>query len=105
MKIKFISSADGTRIIRVRSIKAARLETTRGNGFLIAKIKAQIRGEGDSVTLAAYTAVDPSPEAENLPSRAQADLDRLCALLNGGRLSTGEFWPSRTQTKTEVQDV
>lgn len=94
-RLKFIPSADGTRLIRLRSIKAVRLKTHAGNGFVASKIVAQLRGGGEDVTLSAYTAFDGTPEAESLPSRAQADMSRLLALLNGGRLAKGEEWPSK----------
>lgn len=94
-KLKFIKSADGSRIVRLRSIKAVRLKTHAGNGFVASKIVAQLRGGGEDVTLAAYTALDGTTEAENLPSRAQADMSRLLSILNGARLRRGEKWPSR----------
>ena len=94
-RLKFIRSADGTRIIRLRSIQSVRLVTNAANGFIAARIVATLKGGADPVTLAAYTAVAPSPEAENLPSRAQVDMGRLLALLNGGRLQKGEEWPSK----------
>ena len=96
-RIKFIKSADGTRIIRLRSIRSVRLIEHAGNGFKAARIVANLKGGADPVTLAAYTAVAPSPEAENLPTRAQADMGRLLHLLNGGRLHRGEEWPSTTE--------
>ena len=94
-RIRYIKSADGTRIVRVRSIQSVRCETHDGNGFKAARIVANLKGGADPVTVAAYTAIEGSPEAENLPSRAQADMSRLLALLNGGRLRKGEEWPSK----------
>lgn len=94
MRLKYIKSADGDRLIRLRSIQSVRLVTTSGNGFVAAKIVANLKGGADPITLAAYTALADSPEARNLPLRAQSDMDRLLALLNGGRLSKGEKWPS-----------
>lgn len=94
-KIQFIKSADGERIIRLRTIQSVRLISHAANGFLAARIVATLRGGADPVTLAAYTAIAPSPEAEKLPSVARADMDRLAHLLNGGRLQKGEEWPSK----------
>lgn len=94
-RLKFIKSADGERIIRLRSIQSARLISHAANGFLAARIVATLKGGADPVTLAAYTAIDGSPEAENLPSVARADMERLLVLLNGGRLRKGEEWPSK----------
>ena len=72
-----------------------RLVTNAANGFLAAKIVATLRGGADPVTLAAYTAIDGSPEAQNLPLQARADMERLLHLLNGGRLAKGESWPTK----------
>ena len=94
-RIKFISSADGTRLVKLRSIRSARLQEHTGNGFVASRITATLKGDADPVTLAAYTAVDPSPEAASLPARAKADMDRLLHLLNGGKLRKGEQWPAR----------
>ena len=94
MKLKFIKSADGKRLIRLRSIQSVRLDTTSGNGFSAARITANLKGGADPITLAAYTALADTPEAINLPLRAKADMDRLLTLLNGGRLRKGEKWPS-----------
>jgi len=94
-RLKFIKSADGERIIRLRSIQSVRLVSNAANGFVAARIVANLKGGADPVTLSAYTAMDGSPEAQNLPSRAQADMSRLLALLNGGRLQKGESWPTK----------
>ena len=96
-RIKFIISTDGERIIRLRSIQSVRLISHAANGFKAARIVANLKGGADPVTLAAYTAMDGTPEAENLPSRAQADMGRLLALLNGRRLHRGDSWPKETE--------
>lgn len=93
-KLKFIKSADGSRIVRLRSIKAVRLVEHNGNGFKASKVVATLKGGADPITLAAYTALDGTTEAENMPSTARADMDRLLSLLNGARLRRGEEWPS-----------
>ena len=93
MKMKFLKSADGCRLVRLRQVQSVRLDTTSGNGFVAARIIANLKGGADPVTLAAYTALANTPEARNLPIQARADMDRLLALLNGGRLSRGEKWP------------
>lgn len=93
MRLKFLKSADGCRLVRLRSIQSVRLDTTSGNGFVAARITANLKGGADPVTLAAYTAIADTPEARNLPLQARADMERLLHLLNGGRLSRGEKWP------------
>lgn len=93
MRTKFLKSADGCRLVRLRQVKSVRLDTTSGNGFVAAKIVATLKGGADPVTLAAYTALADSPEARNLSLQARADMERLLHLLNGGRLSKGEKWP------------
>lgn len=95
MTIKFLQSADGTRLIRLRSVRSVRLQEHTGNGFVAARIVASLRGGADPVILAAYTAVAGSPDAARLPARAKADMDRLLHLLNGGRLRKGEQWPAK----------
>lgn len=95
-KPRFFQSADGTRIVQLRQIRSARLEQAKGNGFLFIEIQARLRG-GDIVPLATWTALDGSPAAENLPSIAQANMDWLCHLLNGGRLANGEEWPQKEE--------
>ena len=97
MRLKFLKSADGTRLIRLRQVQSVRLDTTSGNGFVAARIIANLKGGADPVTLAAYTALADTPEARNLPSMTKADMERLQHLLNGGRLSKGEKWPSEKE--------
>ena len=93
--IKFLQSADGTRLIRLRAIRSVRLQEHSGNGFIAYRIVASLKGDADAVTLSAYTAIADTPEAASLPARAKADMDRLLHLLNGGRLRKGEQWPAR----------
>ena len=93
-KLKFIKSADGKRIIRLRSIGSVRLEDGTGNGFWAGRIKAKLRG-GEEVTLAGYACCETFPDAPKIHARAAADMSRLLALLNGGRLAKGEKWPSK----------
>lgn len=95
MRVKFIKSADGERIIRLRAIQSVRLLSHAANGFCAARIVATLKGGADPVTLAAYTAITGSQEAQNLPLEARADMGRLLHLLNGGRLAKGEEWPSK----------
>ena len=95
-KPRFVQSADGTRIVQLRQIRSARLEQAKGNGFLFFEIQARLRG-GDIVPLATWTALEGSPAAENLPSLAQANMDRLCQLLNGCCLRKGEEWPKEEE--------
>lgn len=97
MKMKFLKTADGCRLVRLRQVQSVRLDTTSGNGFAAARIIASLRGGADPVTLAAYTAIADTPEARNLPIQARADMNRLLSLLNGGRLQKGEKWPSETK--------
>ena len=96
-RVKFIKSADGERIIRLRAIQSVRLISHAANGFVAARIVATLRGGADPVTLAAYTAIDSSPEAVINDVRARAEMDRLLALLNGGRLRKGEVWPKEEE--------
>ena len=93
MRTKFLKSADGKRIIRLRAIRSVRLEDGTGNGFWAARIRAKLRG-GEEVTLAGYAACETFPDAPKIHARAAADMERLLALLNGGRLRRGEEWPS-----------
>lgn len=94
-RLQYLKSADGERIIRLRSIQSVRLISHAANGFVAARIVATLRGGADPVLLAAYTAIADSQEAQNLPLQARADMDRLAHLLNGGRLDKGEEWPSK----------
>ena len=94
MRMKYIKSADGSRLVRLRSIRSVRLDQTSGNGFVAARITAQMRNGADPVILAGYAAIRDSTEGRNLPLRAQRDMDRLLSILNGGRLAKGEIWPS-----------
>ena len=94
MKLKFLKSADGTRLIRLRDIRSANLQIVDSNGFVAARITAQMRNGADPVILAGYAAISDSTEGRNLPLRAQSDMDRLLSILNGGRLQKGEIWPS-----------
>ena len=94
-QVKYLRSADGERIVRLRSIQSVRLISNAANGFIAARIVATLKGGADPVTLAAYTAIADTAEAKNLPTTARADMDRLLRLLNGGRLQKGEEWPSK----------
>ena len=95
MKLKFLKSADGERLIRLRDIRSANLQIVDSNGFVAARITAQMRNGADPVILAGYAAIGDSPEGRNLPSRARTDMDRLLHVLNGGRLHKGEEWPAK----------
>ena len=94
-KIKFLQSADGTRLVKLRSVRSVRLQEHSGNGFVASRIVASLKGDADPVTLAGYAAIEGTPEAANLPIQARADMDKLLHLLNGGRLRKGEQWPAR----------
>lgn len=95
IRIKFVKSADGERIIRLRDVISARLIITENNGFTAAKVVAVVRGESFPIVLDCEAAISDSPEGRNLPSRARADMDRLAHILNGGRLAKGESWPTK----------
>lgn len=94
MRMKFLLSADGTRVARLRDVQSARLAIEDNHGFVAGRIVGNLRGGADPIVLAGYAAIRDTPEARNLPVRARADMTRLLHLLNGGRLSKGESWPS-----------
>ena len=94
MRLNFIKSADGKRIIRLRAIRSVRLEDGTGNGFWAGRIRAKLRG-GEEVTLAGYATCETFPDSSKIHARARADMDRLLSILNGGRLRKGEEWPSK----------
>lgn len=96
-RVKFLKSADGERIIRLRDVISARLIITENNGFTASKVVAVVRGESFPVVLDCEAAVSDTTEGRNLPSRARADMDRLLHLLNGGRLDKGEEWPQKEE--------
>ena len=92
-RIKFLKSADGERIIRLRDVLSVRLEIIDNHGFIAGRIIAKLRGWADDVTIAGYAAVRDTPDAQILPIKARADMERLLHLLNGGRLAKGDIWP------------
>lgn len=91
-RLKFIASANGSRIVRLRDIREVYLKCYDSNGFVAAKIVAVMRNNSYPVTLAAYTEIAGSEDALNMLSRAGRNMDRLRFILNGGRLKKGESW-------------